>query len=369
MNTAPAASRMHTGDIVEIAKQLSLILKPGSEPSPSMSHYGHLALQSLAHSARDVVFSGEGESIATSAEATALLTYNVEIDLVAAAFPILSRIYPDRLLVNSESFTWLPADPKIRRYNMKPDMFLCHPAHFEARVLSKSPSPGVRYGVLANHRLCHDVWIIDAKVKMTLEALGEAMVHLHQVALYSEAPFARGILFSNSELWLLEVGRGGDLLRRICLKWSQVRVAPLRLPFEKYRLAKMLTLFSLLLMCLACSPARWAQFVTFSVPRPFRRVCCAGLVISWAFQSTWGPTRRHRFSAKAVRALCTRCATSVALGSLSSSVLARLRPTNCQASFLRFSRPCSGSFCLRGLVLYAWRRDSVLVTDSLFSCS
>lgn len=199
-----------------------------SSSSASTTQLGRMTEENLrAHRDRDIVFSGAGDSIATTEEAAVLLSHRFENVLVAAAFSLLSKIFPDRELVSSELFPWLPVDVRDRSLNLKPDLFFCHRAHFDARVpAAGSRLPGVQYGVLADSRLCHDVWIVDCKVTMTNKAFGEAIVHLQYVAAHVDATFARGILFSSSQLWLLEVDTHGQVLRRIKLAWDQVRTRP-----------------------------------------------------------------------------------------------------------------------------------------------
>lgn len=196
---------------------------PASSPSISAALIGRMAEEAFSLADREVVLARDapGASIASSKEAESLRSQSYERDLVAAAYPLLSSIFPDRVLASSESFPWLPAHKKHWQHNLKPDMFWCHPGNFDARIPA-SPAPGVLYGALADARLCHDVRMIDSKLKMTNEALGETIAHLHHITHHAKSAFARGILFSGAELWLLEVGCHGDAIRRTKLAWDQV---------------------------------------------------------------------------------------------------------------------------------------------------
>ncbi len=201
--------------------------QPCSSPSLTPAHRGRLILEEL-NRPRDLrtVWFGvgsvlEGLPVVPSAEIRQL---SRERELVQHLSPYLQAVFPDRVLVNSESKPWLVVDPQRTKFHEKPDVFFCHAACYTSQDKPSwcQDEPLDRaFGVLTSMRLAEDAFIGDCKCGIQPAAFGEILHHLHRLAASIKC-LARGFLFDWHECWLLEVDPHGSVVQRVIMQWDQV---------------------------------------------------------------------------------------------------------------------------------------------------
>ncbi len=216
-----------------------------SSPLPSPGVKGSMMLQELAPV--DDPRTRKFESLA-GAPAIVPQQYVKKIDvekrLVQHLTGYLQAVFPSRALVNSETQPWLEVLPGFPKFDLKPDVFFCHPACYTAKDKPEwcEDEPDIHriFGVLTSMQLVGDVFIGDCKCTINAVAFGECINHLHYIAGRLEGP-VKGFLFDWESCWLLEVDPRGSVLQRVILQWAQVCM--LLLVFSHCRAALTRTFF------------------------------------------------------------------------------------------------------------------------------
>ncbi len=194
-------------------------------PSESPGHRGSAILKTL-NRPQDVrtVYFKPNDGLAPVVPAEQLKAISAENALIQHLTPYLQEVFPRRVLVNSETKAWLVVNALFPRYNLKPDVFFCHPACY-----SPLPEPECfaqesqrrAFGVLTSMDLAEDAFIGNCVCTISNSAFGEVVNHLHRLASYLKTP-ARGFLFDWRDCWLLEVDQFGCVVRRVVMRWDQV---------------------------------------------------------------------------------------------------------------------------------------------------
>jgi hypothetical protein len=209
-----------------VFKQLQqLALGQLHSPSPSPGAKGSLMLQELTK--KGDRRTRQFESLAGAPAIVpkpVVKEIDVEKQLVQHLTVYLQDVFPSRVLVNSETHPWLEVLPGFPKFDLKPDVFFCHPACYTPKDKPEwciDEDIDRRFGVLTSMQLVGDVFIGDCKCHINTVAFGECINHLHYIAKRLEES-VKGFLFDWKTCWLLEVDSRGSVLQRVILEWAQV---------------------------------------------------------------------------------------------------------------------------------------------------
>lgn len=154
--------------------------------------------------------------------------------LVLHMTPYLAALFPSLDLVNSERLNWLEMMDALDHHRTKPDLFWCHSVCWMNGNDARAASDDRYFGTIPSRSLYADVVLADCKVAMTHQAIGELMIHLHQLSCVTKQP-ARGIVFARHKCHAMEIGENGSITRHAELFLDQVHaaVAPIQLCFQR----------------------------------------------------------------------------------------------------------------------------------------
>jgi hypothetical protein len=145
---------------------------------------------------------------------TALADCKTEHGLVALLTRPLEEIFGDSVcLVNSEEYAWLQTSEE-KKYNQKPDLFLCHEENYKVMPVPKTaipePDKSRKFGVLSDWSLRDCLAAtFEAKLKINSNAVGEATNYgNHIVSGDNSPPLAKIVLFDKTKFMLMEVSPG-----------------------------------------------------------------------------------------------------------------------------------------------------------------
>jgi hypothetical protein len=152
----------------------------------------------------------------------------------------LARLFPSRVLVNSEEYPWLAASEYVKN-DKKPDLFVCdaamyvkrdEPGDLDGRLhamrIDESATEFI-FGAVAHSVLRDSVYILESKLKLTPSAFGELLEKLALMCT-RDRPVVRGMLFGPQDFWLVEC-EGVVVVERTIGKWVQPGSADLIMNF------------------------------------------------------------------------------------------------------------------------------------------
>ena len=92
----------------------------------------------------------------------------------------LEHIFPEKAVVCSEDFPWLPTPSKLKSSMQKPDVFVIHKAMYEERKPT-SDKRMIRFGIPSDRAFYNGMCIIDFKPKLSDKAFGELVFHVRNL--------------------------------------------------------------------------------------------------------------------------------------------------------------------------------------------
>jgi hypothetical protein len=207
--------------MVELLERLRLdigVQNQRATPVLTPAHLGESEIKALENSDRIFTFRGEeGQPALTAAEFEELSRCSGESAVVAFLTPHFERIFENLAVVNSEEYTWLQVSSETKRYNQKPDMFVCHGGMYQKREASKTTqeteslrTTDFKFGVLSSWVLRDCISAtLEAKTRINKEAFGEVINYGRHLSLdHPEPNDVRIVLFDKTEFWLVVFARG-----------------------------------------------------------------------------------------------------------------------------------------------------------------